>query len=105
MIAYHFFSNLLDFTKIVENFMINGIRQQTTVKQTGRIEILSPELQIGTTVEVIVLLEPSEKETQTERWLRLSADDKQLETARKEFAAKQWVELKDDDDLDALLKK
>jgi hypothetical protein len=37
--------------------------------------------------------------------LRLSADDKQLVQARKEFAAGQWVELEDNDDLDELLKK
>ncbi|HEC84228.1 MAG: hypothetical protein DRR19_06960 [Candidatus Parabeggiatoa sp. nov. 1] len=85
--------------------MINGIRQKTTVAKGGKIEVLSPELPIGATVEVIILIEPSPPETKTERWLRLSADDKQLEPARKEFAAGQWLELEDDDDLEVLLTK
>ncbi|MDM8569269.1 hypothetical protein QUF50_07150 [Thiotrichales bacterium HSG1] len=39
--------------------MFNSIRQKTIVKQEGRIEVLSPELPIGATVEVVVLIEPS----------------------------------------------
>jgi antitoxin YefM len=85
--------------------MLNGIRQKATVGKGGRIEFLSPELPMGATVEIIVLIEKSPLETQKERWLRLSADDKQLVQARKEFAAGQWVELEDNDDLDELLKK
>ena len=57
------------------------------------------------TVEIIVLIEPSPQETQKECLLRLSADDKQLQQARKEFASEQWVELGNNDDLDELLKK
>jgi len=83
--------------------MINSIRQETVVKEGGRVEILSPELPVGVNVEVIILVEPFE--SKTGRWLRLSADDKQLEQARGEFAAKQWVELGDNDDLDVLLAK
>ena len=85
--------------------MFNSIRQKTTVRTGGKIEILSPELPMGTHVEVIVLIEPPLLETPKERCLRLSADDKQLEQARKEFANEQWVELQDDEDLDILLKK
>ncbi len=52
---------------------------------------------MGVTVEIIVLIEPSPQETQKERLLRLSADDKQLQQARKEFASEQWVELGNND--------
>jgi len=38
--------------------MINSIRQKATVGKGGRIEVLSPELPIGATVEIIVLIEP-----------------------------------------------
>ncbi len=78
--------------------MINSIRQETVVKEGGRVEILSPDLPTGVRVEVIVLVEPFE--SKTDRWLRLAADDRQLEQVCKEFAAKQWVELGDNDDLD-----
>ena len=37
--------------------MINGIRQQAIVGKGGRVEILSPELPVGTKVEIIVLIE------------------------------------------------
>ncbi|GEM_PF-1096653 len=76
-----------------------------TVEKGGRIEALSPELPAGATVEIIVLIESLPPETQTERWLRLAADDKQLEQARQEFAAGQWVELGNDDELEVLLNK
>jgi len=85
--------------------MFKGIRQRVTVGKGGRIEFLSPELPVGVTVEIIILIEPSTQETQKERLLRLSADDKQLQKARKEFASGQWVELENNDDLDELLKK
>ncbi len=85
--------------------MFNGIRQRVTVGKGGRVEFLSPELPVGVTVEIIVLIEPSPQETQKERLLRLSADDKQLQQARKEFASEQWVELGNNDDLDEFLKK
>lgn len=38
--------------------MLNGIRQKAIVKPGGVIEICSPELPSGTTVEVIILVEP-----------------------------------------------
>ncbi|QMS88412.1 hypothetical protein HUN01_12710 [Nostoc edaphicum CCNP1411] len=37
--------------------MLNGLRQQAIVKPGGIVEICSPELPAGATVEVIVLLE------------------------------------------------
>ena len=83
--------------------MISSIRQETIVKEGGKIEILSSELPIGAKVEVIVLIEPFESEA--EQWLQASADDKQLESARREFSAKQWIELGDNDDVDTLLTK
>ena len=39
--------------------MLNGIRQKAIVKPGGVIEICSPELPSGTTVEVIILMEPT----------------------------------------------
>jgi hypothetical protein len=39
--------------------MLNGIRQKATVGKGGRIEFLSPELPMGATVEIIVLIEKS----------------------------------------------
>ncbi|MCK5717499.1 MAG: hypothetical protein KAH77_08420 [Thiomargarita sp.] len=80
--------------------MLNGIRQKAIVGKGGHIEIFSPELPIGTTVDIIVLMSP-----QKERWLDLSAHDKQLVQARKEFATEQWIELEENEELDSLLKK
>jgi antitoxin YefM len=40
--------------------MINGIKQRSIVGKDGRIEIASSELPEGTTVEIIVLVEPPE---------------------------------------------
>ncbi|MGA1474322.1 MAG: hypothetical protein ACO4AI_03965 [Prochlorothrix sp.] len=37
--------------------MFTGIKQQATVKPGGIIELTSPDLQEGTTVEVIVLIQ------------------------------------------------
>jgi len=85
--------------------MFNGVRQRVTVGKGGRIDFLSPELPVGVTVEIIVLIEAPHQETQKERLLRLSADDKQLQQARKEYASEQWVELGNNDELDELLKK
>jgi hypothetical protein len=43
--------------------MTNAIRQTVRVKPGGLIEIRSPELTPGTLAEVIVLIDPSEKES------------------------------------------
>ncbi|MEA5628184.1 hypothetical protein [Nostoc sp. UHCC 0251] len=41
--------------------MLNGLRQHAIVKPGGVVEIFSPELPAGATVEVIVLLESPAK--------------------------------------------
>ena len=38
--------------------MLSGLRQKVVVQPGGVVELRSPELPAGTTVEVIVLLEP-----------------------------------------------
>jgi len=45
--------------------MLNGLRQKTVVQPGGVIEICSPELPPGATVEVIVLLEPKAEQPRT----------------------------------------
>ncbi|NEU84472.1 hypothetical protein [Nostoc sp. UIC 10630] len=44
--------------------MLNGLRQQAIVKPGGVVEISSPELPAGATVEVIVLLESPSKHSE-----------------------------------------
>ncbi|WP_373528516.1 hypothetical protein [Nostoc sp.] len=44
--------------------MLNGLRQQAIVKLGGVVEICSPELPVGATVEVIVLLESPPKDSE-----------------------------------------
>ncbi|MEH2389239.1 MAG: hypothetical protein V7K14_26425 [Nostoc sp.] len=44
--------------------MLNGLRQQAIVKPGGVVEISSPELPAGATVEVIVLLESLAKHSE-----------------------------------------
>ncbi|MBN3888893.1 MAG: hypothetical protein HWQ43_06845 [Nostoc sp. JL31] len=44
--------------------MLNGLRQQAIVKTGGVVEISSPELPAGATVEVIVLLESPAKHSE-----------------------------------------
>lgn len=44
--------------------MLNGLRQQAIVKTGGVVEISSPELPAGVTVEVIVLLESPAKHSE-----------------------------------------
>ena len=43
--------------------MITGFRQKTLVGEGGKIEIRSPDLPSGTLVDVIILVEPVEKDT------------------------------------------
>ena len=57
--------------------MINGIRQQTVVKEGGKVEIMSSELPIGAKVEVFVWIEPYEQDT-TEYLLSTEANRKHL---------------------------
>ena len=44
--------------------MLNGLRQKAIVKPGGVVEICSPELPAGATVEVIVLIEPPAKHSE-----------------------------------------
>jgi hypothetical protein len=44
--------------------MISAIREKTVVKEGGKIEIWLPELPVGTKVEVIVLVEEEQDETE-----------------------------------------
>ncbi len=45
--------------------MLSGIKQQVVVGKNGKIEIQTSELEEGTVVEVIVLVEQDEAETTT----------------------------------------
>lgn len=55
--------------------MIKGIRQKTIVKPGGAIELACADLPVGTSVEVIVLIDagketPPESLSQEEKWTR-----------------------------------
>ncbi len=63
--------------------MITGIREKTIVKEGGRVEISSADLPIGMEVEVIVLVE--EEQDETEYLLSTEANRKNLEEALKEL--------------------
>jgi antitoxin YefM len=63
--------------------MITGIREKTIVGEGGKIEILSPDLPIGTEVEVIVLVE--EEQDTTEYLLSTEANSKYMEEALEEL--------------------
>ncbi len=67
--------------------MINGIRQQTIVREGGKIEIISSELPVGKKVEVFVWIEPSEQDT-TEYLLSTEANRKHLLQAIKDLEDK-----------------
>jgi antitoxin YefM len=62
--------------------MISGIREKTVVKEGGKIEISSPDLPIGTEVEVIVLVEEQDA---TEYLLSTEANRRHLEQALKDL--------------------
>ncbi len=62
--------------------MISGIREKTVVKEGGKIEISSPDLPIGAQVEVIVLVEKEQDET--EYLLSTEANRRHLEQARRD---------------------
>ncbi len=44
--------------------MIHGLRKKVVIEEEGRVEIKSPELHRGDQVEVIVLVNPKEDETE-----------------------------------------
>ncbi|HLM00986.1 MAG TPA: hypothetical protein VK400_08005 [Pyrinomonadaceae bacterium] len=62
--------------------MITEIREKTVVKEGGKIEISSPDLPIGTEVEVIVLVE--EVQDTTEYLLSGEANRRHLEQAMRD---------------------
>jgi antitoxin YefM len=64
--------------------MLQSIRQTTIVGEGGKIEISSPELSPGTTVEVIVVIEPEAMDT-TDYLLSTEANRKQLREALKDL--------------------
>jgi len=64
--------------------MLRGIRQQTVVREGGKIEIISPELRIGINVEVFVWIEPAEQDT-TEYLLSTDANREHLLQALKDW--------------------
>ena len=63
--------------------MITGIREKTIVKEGGKVEISSTDLPIGMEVEVIVLVE--EEQDETEYLLSTEANRKNLEEALQEL--------------------
>lgn len=60
--------------------MINSIKQKAIVRKGGRIEVLSPELPIGATVEIIILIDAPSPDMKKEQCLHSSTDEKQLES-------------------------
>jgi antitoxin YefM len=65
--------------------MLTGIRQKTIVAEGGKIEILSPELPPGTTVEVIVCVD-SEEQDATDYLLSTEANRQHLDHALQNLA-------------------
>jgi antitoxin YefM len=63
--------------------MLTEIREKTVVKENGMVEISTPDLPIGTRVEVIVLIEKEEMDT-TEYLLSTEANRKHLERAMRD---------------------
>lgn len=61
--------------------MITEIREKTVVKEGGKIEISSPDLPIGTEVEVVVLVG---KQDTTEYLLSSEANRRHLEQAMRD---------------------
>ena len=57
--------------------MIKAIKQTGTVDKEGKIEVYSPELQEGTEVEIIILVNSPEPDT-TEYLLSKKANEKEL---------------------------
>jgi antitoxin YefM len=64
--------------------MIAGIRQKAIVGAFGKVEITAPDLPVGTLVDVIVLVEPTEQDT-TEYLLSSESNRNHLMRALREL--------------------
>lgn len=84
--------------------MITGIREKTIVRENGTVEIFTPDLPVGTPVEVIVLVEESEQDT-TEHLLSTEANRQHLMESMRELEHPENFIYVDVDDLDNLCKK
>lgn len=58
--------------------MLSGIKQKAIVGRDGKIELSTTELEEGTVVEVIVLVEPQIEEDATTYLLKSEANKKRL---------------------------
>ncbi len=64
--------------------MITGIREKTSVKENGTIEISASDLPIGTEVEVLVWVDEEEEMDTTEYLLSSKANREHLERAMRD---------------------
>ncbi|MEA5533838.1 hypothetical protein [Crocosphaera sp. XPORK-15E] len=58
--------------------MLKGLKQKVIVGKNGKIELPTTELVEGTTVEIIILVEPQNEEDETTYLLKSEANKKQL---------------------------
>ena len=84
--------------------MLTGIRERTIVKENGMVEISAPDLEVGTEVEVIVLVDEEEMD-ETEYLLSTEANRKHLEEALEEMKHPENFIRVDMDELENLWKK
>jgi antitoxin YefM len=78
--------------------VISGIRQRVIVGEGGTIEVLAPDLPKGTTVEVIVFIEPEERDT-TDYLLSTEANRRHLLQALEDLEDRSRYTHVDADDL------
>ncbi|MGI8786623.1 MAG: hypothetical protein ACR2HG_02525 [Pyrinomonadaceae bacterium] len=64
--------------------MLTGIREKAIVKENGIVQISAPDLEVGTEVEVLVLVEEKEMDA-TDYLLSTEANRKNLEQALEEL--------------------
>lgn len=83
--------------------MITGIRENTIVKENGKVEISETDLPVGTEVEVIVLVK--EEMDETEYLLSTEANREHLEKALEDLKHPENFIRVDIDELEDLCKK